>query len=40
VHGDRYATVCSTVLALGRERRWRDLRGNPCRGTWHERALP
>jgi len=40
VHGDRYATVCSTILAIGEAGiRWRDLRGNPCSGSWYERAL-
>lgn len=39
-HGDHYATLCSTVIALGATRLWRDLRGNPCVGAWVERALP
>jgi uncharacterized protein with NRDE domain len=40
VHGDHYATVCSTVIALGGTPLWRDLRGNPCRGAWRGRTLP
>jgi uncharacterized protein with NRDE domain len=37
VHGDRYATVCSTLLAVGQDVRWRDTRGNPCTTPWTER---
>jgi uncharacterized protein with NRDE domain len=39
VHGDRYATVSSTLLAMGRDVRWRDTRGNPCTAPWTERQL-
>jgi uncharacterized protein with NRDE domain len=38
-HGERYATVSSTIVAVGAgEARWRDVRGNPCTGTWVERT--
>jgi uncharacterized protein with NRDE domain len=40
-HGDRYATVSSTLLAVderGRLRRWLDTRGNPCVNPWRERV--
>lgn len=40
-HGDRYATVSSTLLALderGRLRRWLDTRGNPCVNPWRDRV--
>jgi uncharacterized protein with NRDE domain len=40
-HGERYATVCATRLAVcadGRVR-WSDVRGNPCTAPWTERRL-
>ena len=38
-HGDDYATVCSTLIALGRTTLWRDARGNPCVAEWADRTL-
>lgn len=41
VHGDRYATLTSTLMAVlddGRVR-WRDTRGNPCTAPFVERQL-
>ncbi len=40
VHGDRYATVSSTVLFAGPRIRWREAAGNPCLGRWTEHAVP
>jgi hypothetical protein len=38
VHGDRYATVCSTLIAVGDRIHWQDTRGNPCTAPWTVRA--
>jgi len=38
VHGDRYATLSSTLIAVGDGIEWRDTRGNPCTATWISRA--
>jgi uncharacterized protein with NRDE domain len=39
VHGERYATVCSTLISIEAVRRWRDTRGNPCTAPWIEREV-
>jgi uncharacterized protein with NRDE domain len=39
-HGERYATVCSTLLAAGGSGvRWSDARGNPCTAPWTDRRV-
>jgi uncharacterized protein with NRDE domain len=38
VHGDRYATVCSTLVAVGETIEWQDTRGNPCTSAWIRRT--
>jgi uncharacterized protein with NRDE domain len=41
VHGERYATLSSTLLAVHADGRvsWRDTRGNPCTAAWRERSV-
>ncbi len=36
-HGEHYATVSSTLLAVGDGVEWRDTRGNPCTAPFVER---
>jgi uncharacterized protein with NRDE domain len=40
-HGEQYATVCSTLMAVRSDGkvRWRDARGNPCTAPFVEREV-
>jgi uncharacterized protein with NRDE domain len=40
-HGERYATVCATRLAVRGDGtvRWSDARGNPCTAPWTDRRI-